>query len=250
VLRRVAVWIVVVAFCGSACTIGSAESNYGNPPGKVLFVGNSFIYYNNSLHNHYKALVRSSGYEFDAPSVTRIMTISGGHLPEHRGGLASMLASEDWNTVIMQGHSLEPIREETAGQFRDAAHEYAALIRERGAVPMLFMTWAYTGRPDMTAALDTAYSSIGQELGVEVVPVGLAFATVTSERPDIELRIADARHPTLAGTYLAACTFYAALVHQSPVGLTYTAGLNAEDAAYLQGIAQKTVSEYRVREAR
>lgn len=219
-------------------------------PAKVLFVGNSFTYYNNSLHNHYSALVRSSGHDFDTPRVTRIMTISGGHLPEHRGGLPGMVASEDWDVVVMQGHSLGPISDATARPFRAAAREYAALIREHGARPVLFMTWAYTGQPGMTAALDHAYSSIGQELGVEVVPVGLAFAIVTRERPDIELRIADARHPTLAGTYLAACTFYAALFNQSPFGLEYSAGLSPEDAAYLQGVAWTTVSNYRTREAR
>ena len=159
-----------------------------------------------------------------------------------------MLASEAWDVVVMHGHSLGPISEDTAGPFRDAAGNYADLIRERGARPVFFMTWAYTGKPEMTAELDAAYTSIGQNLDAEVVPVGLAFAAVTSERPDIELRIADARHPTLAGTYLAACSFYSALINKSPEGLTYSAGLKPEDAAYLQNVAWRTVSLYRERE--
>ncbi len=83
-----------------------------------------------------------------------------------------------------------------------------------------------TGKPEMTSQLDAAYSEIARELGAQVIPVGLAFATVTDERPDIILRIADARHPTLAGTYLATCTFFAALFNQSPEGLEYSAGLD------------------------
>ena len=61
------------------------------------------------------------------------------------------------------------------------------------------------------------------------------------------LRIADARHPTLAGTYLAACTFFAALFNQSPEGLEYSAGLDSKDAAYLQSVAWQTVLSYRAR---
>jgi len=219
-----------------------------SPPAKVLFVGNSFTYYNNSLHNHYRKLVAASGHEFDKPSRARIMTISGGHLPEHAGGIWKVVGAEEWDVVVMQGHSLGPISEATVEPFRTAAREYSGYVRNHGARPVFFMTWAYTGKPEMMARLDAAYSGIGRELDAQVVPVGLAFATVTEQRPDIALRIADARHPTLAGTYLAACTFYAALHRASPNGLLYTAGLDKEDAAYLQRVAWKTVINYNSRE--
>ena len=49
---------------------------------------------------------------------------------------------------------------------------------------------------------------------------------------------------TLAGTYLAAATSYAALFKQSPVGLKYNAGLDEKTAAILQEAAQATVKEY------
>ena len=111
------------------------------------------------------------------------------------------------------------------------------------------MTWAYTGQPEMTAQLDKAYTDIGQELNAQVVPVGLAFAKVTRERQDIALRTDDARHPSLAGTYLAACTFFAALHGQSPEGLDYDAGLDAGTALYLQRVAWQTVQDYANRES-
>ena len=96
----------------------------------------------------------------------------------------------------------------------------------------------------MTAQLDEAYTSIGRELDAQVVPVGLAFATVTKQRPDIALRTRDRRHPSMAGTYLAACTFFAALYDQSPEGLDYAAGLDSDTAAYLQRIAWQAVRQY------
>ena len=101
----------------------------------------------------------------------------------------------------------------------------------------------------MTASLYLAYPTIGRELGALVVPVGLAFAEVTRERPDIRLRTSDKKHPALAGTYLAACTFFAALYGQSPEGVSYDAGLGKEQAAYLQQVAWQTVQAYNQREA-
>ena len=49
-------------------------------------------------------------------------------------------------------------------------------------------------------------------------------------------------HP--AGTYLAACTAYAALYRKSPVGLDYTTGLDAELATLLQAAAWETSQDY------
>ena len=238
------VFLPALASCAQAGPIPSSDT----APANVLFVGNSFTYYNNSLHNHYRRLLRASHPDGELNGYARVMTISGGHLPEH-AGLPAMMESTEWDAVILQGHSLGPISEETAEAFREAARRFAELIRDAGAEPLFFMTWAYTDKPEMTAQLDDAYSSIGRELDAEVVPVGLAFATVTRERPDIALRVADTRHPAIAGTYLAACVFFAVLQDKSPEGLVYDPGIGADMAAYLQSVAWETVVTYRERES-
>ncbi|MDJ0916842.1 MAG: hypothetical protein QNJ05_03695 [Woeseiaceae bacterium] len=212
-------------------------------PERVLFVGNSFTYYNNSLHNHYRALVRASLP--DNRNRVRSMTISGGKLYEH-AGLEAMVNSEQWDIVILQGHSLGPI--DGAEPFREAAKKHSKAIRQAGAEPMLYMTWAYTDRPEMTAQLDAAYTSLGAEINAEVAPAGLAFERVTEERPELALRTEDQRHPTLAGTYLAACVFYAALQDRTPEDIDYDAGLDDEVAAYLQGVAWDVVQAYGTRD--
>lgn len=228
----------------AACAIAEQATVAVTPPAKVLFVGNSFTYYNNSLHKHFRKLTWASGLFTRENSRSRIMTISGGHLPEHVGGFKNVVSAEHWDVVVMQGHSLGPISEGTMEPFKKAARRYATIARKQGTRPVFFMTWAYTGKPEMTAQLDKAYTDIGRELNAQVVPVGLAFATVTAERPDIPVRIDDGRHPSLAGTYLAACTFFAALYDQSPEGLLYDAGLGEDTALYLQQVAWKTVQDY------
>jgi len=236
--------LAAVAINGCAIAESAREISPGALPARILFVGNSFTYYNNSLHKHFRKLTWASGLFTPENSWSRIMTISGGHLPEHAGGFENVLSSEHWDVVVMQGHSLGPISEGTAEPFRKAARRFAAISRKRGTRPVFFMTWAYTGKPEMTVQLDQAYTDIGRELDAQVVPVGLAFATVTAERPDIPLRIDDGRHPSLAGTYLAACTFFAALYDQSPEGLPYDAGLGNDTALYLQQVAWQTVQDY------
>ena len=77
-----------------------------------------------------------------------------------------------------------------------------------------------------------------------MIPAGLAFARSVARKPDLNLYVADKRHPSLAGTYLAAATSYAALFKRSPVGSSYTAGLPPDVARHLQTVAWETVQEF------
>ena len=99
----------------------------------------------------------------------------------------------------------------------------------------------------MTIPLADAYTAAGNENGVLVIPVGLAFARSIAIKPEIELYAPDKRHPSVAGTYLSAATTYATLFNQSPVGLKYSAGLSPEVALHLQQVANDTVKEYQKR---
>ena len=145
----------------------------------------------------------------------------------------------------MQGHSREPVDENDS--FERAARRLDEFIDAAGARTVLFMTWAYRGEPEMTEPLAQAYTRIGNELGAQVVPVGLAVAQATQRHPEIQLLHDDRRHPTLAGSYLAACVFYAALYGESPVDNAYTAGLDPQQASALQNIAWRTTHAYYTR---
>lgn len=63
-------------------------------------------------------------------------------------------------------------------------------------------------------------------------------------RPDLELYQPDKRHPSLIGTYLAACTTYATIHRKSPVGNKYLAGIDLNTAQFLQTVAWDTVQDY------
>jgi hypothetical protein len=130
------------------------------------------------------------------------------------------------------------------GAFTDTVAKNAAALKAQGVRGVLFMSWAYKDKPEMTQQLADAYSAAGKTQGMKVIPAGLAFARAIAAKPDLELYAADKRHPSLAGTYLAACTTYAALWSKSPVGLGYTAGLPADIVRLLQTAAWDTVQAY------
>jgi hypothetical protein len=113
-----------------------------------------------------------------------------------------------------------------------------------GVRPVLFMSWAYKDKPEMTAQLAEQYTLAANANDALVIPAGLAFAKAIAKRPEIELYQADKRHPNLSGTYLAACAVYATLFRKSPEGLKYTAALSPELAALLQAAAWESVQEY------
>jgi hypothetical protein len=62
--------------------------------------------------------------------------------------------------------------------------------------------------------------------------------------PALDLYVADLHHPSVAGSYLAACVTYAALFKAPPVELKYTAGLNPAIAKHMHTVAWATVQEH------
>jgi hypothetical protein len=137
-----------------------------------------------------------------------------------------------------------PIHPQLSKVFVEYSKKHSDTVRKHGAKPVFFMSWAYADKPEMTAELAEAYTKAGNDNGAFVIPAGLAFARSVKARPQLNLYAADKRHPSLAGTYLAAGTIYGALFKKSPVGLKYTAGLDEETAKFLQATAWDSVQDY------
>lgn len=229
-------------------------------PSSALYVGNSFFYYNNSLHGHVGQLVRAADPKKNFRAVS--VTISGSGFDWHDMGSyfrPNALSSYSFDAnnkivfnkldklfdlAIMMDCSQCPIHPQLKSVFRDYAKKNADTVRKHGAKPVFFMSWAYADAPEMTAQLAEAYTQAANDNNVFVIPAGLAFARSVAQRPELNLYVADKRHPSLAGTYLAACTVYASLFKKSPVGLNYTAGLDESTAKFLQAVAWDTVQDY------
>ncbi|MEI7429121.1 MAG: DUF4886 domain-containing protein [Betaproteobacteria bacterium] len=230
------------------------------PVASLLWVGNSFFYYNNSMHGHVTQLVKAGGAQHPVRATS--VTISGSGLDWHdmesylrpNGiGKYSFVGDNEivfnkrgrqFDTVIMMDCSQCPIHPRLKSVFHEIVKKDSEIIVKSGARPVLFMSWAYKDKPEMTADLAEQYTIAANSNEALVIPAGLAFAKAISARPELELYQSDKRHPSLAGTYLAACTTYAALYKKSPVGNTYMAGIDPSIANFLQKTAQETVEEY------
>jgi len=235
------------------------EAGVANPS-SALYIGNSFFYYNNSLHGHVSNLHRAAdpGSKFRGVSAT----ISGSGFDWHdvesyfRPNALSSYSFDANNKIvfnkldrlfdlaIMMDCSQCPIHPQLKSVFREYAKKHSDTVRKHGTKPVFFMSWAYADMPEMTAQLAEAYTQAGNDNDAYVIPAGLAFARSVAQKPELNLYAPDKRHPSLAGTYLAACTVYASLFKKSPVGLSYIAGLDAATAKFLQTVAWETTQEY------
>jgi hypothetical protein len=229
-------------------------------PHSAIYIGNSFFYYNNSLHNHVASLIRAADpkYRFRSTSVT----ISGSGSDWHdvgsyfRPNAIGRYSFDTKNNIvfnkidrlfdlaIMMDCSQCPVHPELRAVFFEQMKKHADTVRSYGTKPVLFMSWAYADMPEMTAQLADAYTTAANDSSAFVIPAGLAFAKSIEKKPGLNLYVADKRHPSLAGTYLAAATTYGALFQKSPAGLAYTAGLDQETAAFLQATAWQTLQAY------
>jgi hypothetical protein len=257
--------LAALALAGCANTPSSAPAAAAaapEPTKTVLWLGNSFFYFNNGMPGHVGQLIRGASAMDKAGHRSTMATIGGSGMSWHDltahfkpGGVASYSFDDNNNVVfntfdkpfdvvLMMDCSQCPIHPQLRGLFFEHTKKNAEISRRNGAQPALFMSWAYQDKPEMTQQLAVEYTEAGRLNNAMVVPAGLAFALSVKERPDINLYVADKRHPTLAGTYLGACVSLATLYKTNPEGNSYTAGLDPAVAKHLQSVAWRTAQAY------
>lgn len=219
---------------------------------RVLFVGDSYSYVND-LPAVLEGLARAGHHLMQ----TGLVAGPGESLTDHVASQDARrsLQSAKWDVVVLQEQSQIPASEHLRQtEMYPAALQLVGMIRNAGAQPMFFVTWAESyGWPanglldyrSMQSAVDEGYLTIAHGLHAAVAPVGYAWSATLSEERRADRHAGlwrlDGSHPTARGTYLAACVFYAALFRETPIGLSYHAGLLGGEAAKLQGIASEVV---------
>jgi hypothetical protein len=231
-------------------------------PKSEIFIGNSFFYYNNGMPDHVGRLEKAADPDHKQDYRNTMVTIGGSGFDWHdvesyfRPNAIGSYSFDDHNNVVfnkrdklfdvavMMDCSQCPIHPRLKTAFTEFAKKDSGIVRAHGAKPVFFMSWAYADKPEMTAQLAEAYTVAGNANDALVIPAGLAFARALGKQPELNLYAADKRHPSLAGTYLAACTVFAALTGRSPVDNSYLAGIDPPTAHFLQTVAWETVQDY------
>jgi hypothetical protein len=218
-------------------------------PMRVLFVGNSYTHYNN-MPKLLEQMAESKGVKLDV-----LMDAKSSHtfqMHSKRLELYKNIRSTKWDYVVLQGFSRELAQDRSVidtmsipyiKQLLDSIYASNSCTNV-----LLYQTWGYdTGYKDDSLGIDWNYQEMSdrihqgylyvcEQLNLSIIPVGKVWETVKENHPQIQLYQEDKQHPSLAGSYLAASCFYAALFKSEPT-VNFTAKLDSKQAATLQEIA-------------
>lgn len=221
----------------------------------VLFIGNSYTSVNN-LPQIIADVTNSAGdvLSFDSS------TLGGYSLLQHSmdNVTLSKISAGNWDYVILQGQSQEPILHEN--DFYEGAENLRDMIKLYNpcGVPQFYITWGrkngdqlncanipimctYEGMDDL---LKLTYLSVADYLRAEVSPVSVVWRYLRQNFPSLELYQADESHPSQLGSYAAACCFYTTIFKKDPNLITYNYTLNPSDAAIIRNAVKICVFDY------
>lgn len=224
---------------------------------QVLFIGNSYTYANNLPDLiHQIALTKGNSLSYNNH------TPGGSTLFQHasNANVQSLFASNQWDYVVLQEQSQRPAF--PPNQVADEVYPYAESLctdmREENTCvqPVFFMTWGrengdqqncqnytplctYEGMQDR---LTNSYTEMAQDNEALLAPVGLAWKNIRAAHPQINLYTSDGSHPSIQGSYLAACVFYAVLFNDSPINEYIPNNLSEEEAEILQTFASEALN--------
>lgn len=222
---------------------------------KILWLGNSYTGVNNLPQMFYDlALSGGDTVVFDS-NTPGGMTLLG-----HSGNATTIqkIYSQKWNYVVVQAQSQEPSF--SPGQVAQQTLPYARILdslitdNDSCTETVYYMTWGrkYGDQSNcanyppictfdgMQARLRESYLLMAEDNQAITAPAGMAWHKSWHTDTLIDLWSGDFSHPSVAGTYLTACVFYASIFRKSPIGLSYSP-ISAQTTNYLQTIAHQTV---------
>ncbi len=225
--------LIAATLLTTGCTFLAINDDTDLPETRVLFIGNSFTFFNLGVDQILHGL---------APRTTvGLEAVGGATLKDHLANTQTMdkVRQGDWTYVVIQEQSQVPVI--AHGQYVSNLRKLVAAVREGGAVPLLLMTWARPDDPRIsTKSMNAAVRSAGKDVKAAVIPAGVAFGASLASHNGIVLTQHDG-HPTPEGTYLAGCVVYAAIFGTSPEGNTFLGGVDAGFAPVLQAAAERAV---------
>jgi PKD repeat protein len=167
----------------------------------------------------------------------------------------SKIQEKKWNYVVLQAQSQEPSF--PYSQVTTATLPFAKILSDSiyannyCSQPLYYMTWGrQNGDPQwdsintfykMNDRLRAGYSRFMEASEASVAPVGIAWKYVRDTYPAINLYSSDGSHPSLEGSYLAACVFYASIYRESPVNASFYSTVLPATALLLQQAAALVV---------
>ena len=221
----------------------------------VLFAGNSYTSAND-LPRMVADIAQNMGDELIYASNT-----PGACTFEMHCSNATMdkICQGGWDFVVLQEQSqlpafpIEMVEEMVYPFARQLADSFYAFNPD--GEPMFYMTWGrkngdtefgqmypmmstYEG---MDSLLYARYMYMAQANDASVCPVGRVWHYLRDTHSAIELYMPDESHPSLEGTYAAACAFYTMMFGRDPNRITYDAGVSMKTAGIIRSAVHEVV---------
>lgn len=222
------------------------QKAYGGWIMNVLFIGNSFTYF-----NAMPDMVQMMADTADLSAKIQMLAYGGYCLKQHTTaedahfGEAEALLKDPWDVVVLQEQSNAPALHYDV--FEEGVAALMPFIRAAGAKPLFYMTWPYRRNSlklqncgmeygEMQVRLDSGYRRQMQKYEAEGVAVGDMFVELERRLPYFTPYAEDCFHPNVAGSYVAACLFFKTLFgREAPEPSAYCpAGLEQSFAALLR----------------
>jgi hypothetical protein len=222
---------------------------------RALFLGNSYTYVND-LPQMIADVAKSTGDTLLFDSNTPGGQSLGGHLADPVS--INKIKAGGFDFVMLQEQSMRPSFPDdwVIGDFLLNAYRLDSVINLYNPCgeTMFYMTWGYRdGNPGYCSAYpwwpyECTYEAMDSLTNLRycmaadsndgvVSPVGAVRHYLRDHYPSIELYDSDGSHPSLAGTYAAACCFNTAIFRTDPYLVTFAPAL---DAATINAVKEAT----------
>lgn len=211
----------------------------------VLFIGNSYTGYNN-LAGMVSTCATSAGdaitFDTHTPGGTTFLQHSTNATVEQK------ISADNWDFVVLQEQSQRPSfpDAQVANQVYPYATKLDSMIKHHNpcAETVFYMTWGrkngdasncptwppvctYAG---MDSLLHLRYKIMAETNDAIVAQVGAVWNYIRQNHPEIELYNLDESHPSLIGSYVAACCFYTTIFRKNPQLITWNSTLDSQMA--------------------
>lgn len=242
---------VLLALCITLQLLAQGQSKH------ALFIGNSYTEVNNLPY-----LVSQVASSMGDTLTYQANTPGGCTFQQHCNNQSMTLIQQGgWDIVVLQEQSQYPSFPQS--QVQNEVFPYAAQLVQAVytyspcAEPMFYMTW---GRRDgdqqnaqffpvlgtyqgMDSMLYERYLYMAKTNDASLCPVGRVWRSLRTSHPDIELYSGDGSHPSMAGSYAAACAFYAMMFQRSPLTSSFNASLNDATASIIRSVVDSVVCQ-------
>ena len=239
--RRLRLPLLLLCALGAGAPARAQESAEADPapPLHVLFIGNSLTYFND-LPGLFTELAAAAG---ESRPFVRAVTAPGVSLEDqwNAGDARKAIEVGGWNYVVLQqGPSASP---EGTLLLRTYSRRFAEIIRAGGARPVLYMVWPSVARRDDFDGVALSYRDAARDVRGVLCPAGEAWRAAWKRDPKLALYSPDGLHPTPAGSYLAALTFYTVLYGRSPIGLPATVTVPGRETIAIPAAQARVMQE-------